>query len=109
MSGLAVVRSWFDAFAAGNEPRARERLADDAVLVTDDAKLRGFDELREWYGARISASPSFSYELDELFDTAGGAVVALLTLSDSTRSRRQVAVYEVARSRISEIRLYEER
>jgi uncharacterized protein len=106
-----ILTQWFDAFREGDLDRARALYAPDAVWhvsaepdVAGD--FSGFDQLQAWFEARRSASADFSYEVEDMMGSYTHAV-ALLRLSDGSRTWRQVAVYRVVDGRIAEAWLYE--
>ena len=109
MMSVEVLRAWFAAHASGDLDAARRLLVEGApVRLPDGGRVHGFDEVMAWYEARVrDEGPSFAYEVLDLLggDAHAAAVIRLTT---TTSSRRQVALYGVEGDRIRSIALYED-
>ena len=112
---IEIVAEWFECFANGDLPGARDLFADDGVIHIfgeDAAEIHGFDEFIAWFGRRRqSLGESFAYRVDELL--AGNRhAAAMITLSRAIGGRRiewrQLAVYRVEDGRITAVHAYEE-
>jgi hypothetical protein len=109
VSPISVVERWFAAHAAGDLDAARALFADDAIVVTPDAELHGFDAFMEWYQRRRELEgPGFSYPVVDLLGGATHAA-AIIGLTGARGTRwRQVAVYKVEKGRIAAMTAYED-
>ena len=103
-----VLRQWFAAHGRGDMEAARRLVDDDLIVVVPGVRLHGFDAFMKWYADRAEREgPSFGYAVDDVLGGESHAA-AVLTLSSGDRSWRQVAVYAVARDRITWIWAVEE-
>lgn len=108
-SPAALVRDWFDAFAAGDLDRAAALLASDAVVVVLGTRLHGFDEFMAWYERRAAVEGSgFGYELMDLLSGDRHAAAVLRLHRGDGVSWRQLALYETNGSQITSISAFED-
>lgn len=103
----AVVRAWFDAWAAGDIDSARRLMADDAIFnVSDGPPTRGFDAFRAWFEARRTrSSQAFGYRVIAITGglSLASAIVAMRDVRDGREVEwEQVAVYRVDAGLIAE-------
>jgi hypothetical protein len=111
-SAVKTVKAWFAAHARGDLDTARSLFAPEGTLnVTSpdpsaSGSAVGFDGFIDWYAQRSSRVAQFSFRLDDLLGNDKRAV-AVLTLRDENHEWRQVAVYEVADKRITQIWVFE--
>ena len=109
---LKTVKAWFAAHGRGDLEAARALFAETGIVhVTSpdpgaSGEVIGFDAFIEWYAARGGRGAGFAYRLDDLLGN-NDRVVAIITLRDEHQQWRQVAVYEVADGRITEIWVFE--
>lgn len=110
---LKTVKAWFGAHARGDLDAARALFAPDGVLhVTSpepgaSGEAVGFDAFLDWYAQRGGrGGGELGYRVDELL-ASDQRVVAVITLRDAEREWRQLALYEVADKRITQIWAFE--
>jgi hypothetical protein len=113
----STIEEWFEAFARRDHARARELFADDSLFhVLGDGPLagdyRGVDGLLALVDRRRELTVgTFSYEVHDLLQNPRHAVALLwlhAMIDGVQHTWRQVAVYELASSRITEIWAFEE-
>jgi ketosteroid isomerase-like protein len=113
----STLEAWFDAWARGDTAAAREIFGDDCVFhIVGDGLLagdhRGVDGIRVLLERRRERSQgTFSYENHDLLQNErhGVALLRLRATVDGVEYVwKQVAVYELAGNRITEIWAFEE-
>jgi ketosteroid isomerase-like protein len=111
-AAVKTVKAWFAAHSRGDLETARTLFAPDGTLNVTSPNPEasggavGFDGFIDWYSQRSSRVAQFSFRLDDLLGNDKRAV-AVLTLRDDDHEWRQVAVYEVADKRITQIWVFE--
>lgn len=105
---IEVLRRWFDAHARGDLVSASALMGPRATVHVYDRQLTGFEQFMAWYAERKAAQgPSFRYDVVDLLGGDQHAV-AIIRLSDGSRSWRQVAVYLVDKGLIVAMHGYED-